>query len=64
VEKFSTWTRKEHRSRVDGGLNFRFTKEQLLDNVMLYWSSGSIVTSIRLYAECFNKRYLSLTVDE
>ncbi|KAL4721329.1 hypothetical protein ACJJTC_000457, partial [Scirpophaga incertulas] len=31
LEKFSTWTRKEHRALADGGLEFRFTKDQLLD---------------------------------
>lgn len=51
LEKFSTGTCLEHRSRADGGLGFRFKKEQLIDNLMMYWASNSITTSMRLYAE-------------
>ncbi|XP_053620223.1 juvenile hormone epoxide hydrolase-like isoform X2 [Plodia interpunctella] len=64
VEKFSTWTRLEHRSRADGGLEFRFTKDQLIDNLMLYWSSKSITTSMRFYAENMSKKNLALRMDE
>ncbi|RVE45004.1 hypothetical protein evm_010322 [Chilo suppressalis] len=64
LEKFSTWTRKEHRSKVDGGLEFRFTKDQLIDNLMMYWTTRSITTSMRLYSECFNKKYMALKMDE
>ncbi|CAG9792547.1 unnamed protein product [Diatraea saccharalis] len=64
LEKFSTWTRREFRSKVDGGLEFRFTKDQLIDNLMMYWSTRSITTSMRLYSECFNKRNMAFKMDE
>ncbi|XP_047510618.1 juvenile hormone epoxide hydrolase-like isoform X2 [Pieris napi] len=64
LEKFSTWTRLEHRSKPDGGLTYRFSKDRLIDNLMVYWVSNSITTSMRMYAETFNKRYLSLNLDE
>ena len=35
VEKFRTW------SDCDGDVERRFTKDQLLDNVMLYWLTGT-----------------------
>lgn len=64
LEKFSTWTRPEFRSKQDGGLGFRFTKEQLIDNLMMYWAPGSITTSMRLYSETFNSRIMGWKLDE
>ncbi|OWR50536.1 juvenile hormone epoxide hydrolase precursor [Danaus plexippus plexippus] len=64
LEKFSSWTRMEHRSKPDGGLNFRFTNDQLIDNLMMYWTSNSATTSMRLYAETFNTRYFKLNYNE
>lgn len=51
LEKFSTWTDAKWISREDGGIFEHFTQDELLDNVMVYWVSGSITTSQRLYAE-------------
>jgi pimeloyl-ACP methyl ester carboxylesterase len=45
VEKFRTW------SDCDGDVEKRFTKDELLTNVMLYWITGSITSSTRLYYE-------------
>nr|QOI60666.1 juvenile hormone epoxide hydrolase 2 [Mythimna separata] len=64
LEKFSTWTRPEFRSKVDGGLDFRFTKDQLIDNLMMYWATGSITTSMRLYSENFNSKVMGWKLDE
>ena len=55
MEKFSTWTNPEYKNRDDGGLLEKFTMDELLDNLMVYWVTNSIVTSQRLYAEHFNK---------
>ncbi|CAH0556944.1 unnamed protein product [Brassicogethes aeneus] len=60
IEKFSTWTNKDYRDRLDGGLQEKFTYEQLLDNIMIYHVTGSITTSVRLYAESFNKAQMSM----
>jgi pimeloyl-ACP methyl ester carboxylesterase len=38
-------------SDCDGDLERRFTKEQLLTTVMLYWVTGTIGTSFRLYRD-------------
>jgi len=45
VEKFRTW------SDCGGDVEQRFTKDELLTNVMIYWASGSITSSTRLYYE-------------
>jgi microsomal epoxide hydrolase len=48
VEKFRTW------SDCDGDVERRFTKDELLTNVMIYWVTQSIGPSMRLY--CENRR--------
>ncbi|XP_063394557.1 juvenile hormone epoxide hydrolase-like [Cydia fagiglandana] len=53
LEKFSTGTNPNRKSRADGGLEERFTRDQLIDNLMVYWCTNSITTSVRLYAESF-----------
>ena len=45
VEKFRAW------SDCDGDIEARFTKDQLLANITLYWLTGTITSSCRLYAE-------------
>lgn len=64
LEKFSTWTNPEWKNLQDGGLTKKFTLDQLLDNVMIYWVTRSITTSQRLYSEQFNKNALSSGLDK
>jgi len=45
VEKFRTW------SDCDGDVEKQFTKDELLNNVMVYWVTGSITSSTRIYYE-------------
>jgi microsomal epoxide hydrolase len=45
VEKFRTW------SDCEGDVERSFTKDQLLDNVMLYWLTGTAHSAGRLYYE-------------
>jgi pimeloyl-ACP methyl ester carboxylesterase len=45
VEKFRTW------SDCTGDIERRFSKDQLLTNVMIYWVSESINSATRLYYE-------------
>ena len=44
-------THKSNRNYPDGNLTEKFTLDELLNNVMLYWLSGSITSSMRFYAE-------------
>ena len=53
LEKFSTWTNNEYRNLTDGGLEKYFTLDSLLDNVMIYYLTDSITTSVRIYKESF-----------
>src|SRR5579885_2752099 len=45
IEKFRTW------SDCHGDIERRFTKDQLLTNVMIYWITQTINSSTRLYYE-------------
>jgi microsomal epoxide hydrolase len=45
VEKFRTW------SDCDGDVEQRFTKDELLTNITIYWVTQTINSSIRLYCE-------------
>jgi juvenile hormone epoxide hydrolase len=63
LEKFSTWTDKNWRSLPDGGLTRKYRLTDLLDNVMIYWVTGSITTSVRLYSETFSKAQMGLKLD-
>jgi microsomal epoxide hydrolase len=45
VEKFRTW------SDCGGDVETRFTKDELLGNITLYWVTGTIGSSARLYCE-------------
>nr|XP_020481830.2 epoxide hydrolase 1-like [Labrus bergylta]XP_029131605.1 epoxide hydrolase 1-like [Labrus bergylta] len=51
LEKFSTWTDMRNRDLQDGGLERKFSLDDLLTNVMIYWTTGSIVSSMRFYKE-------------
>ncbi|XP_034040849.1 epoxide hydrolase 1 [Thalassophryne amazonica] len=53
LEKFSTWTDLKNRDLVNGGLERKFSLDELLTNVMIYWTTGSIVSSMRFYKENF-----------
>lgn len=50
VEKFRTW------SDCDGDLEKQFTRDELLNNVMVYWVTGSITSSTRIYYETRHSR--------
>lgn len=63
LEKFSTWTDKTIRHTNDGGLDKHFTKDALFDNIMIYYLTNSITTSLRLYAEAFTKKHFGLKLD-
>ncbi|XP_068597369.1 epoxide hydrolase 1 [Brachionichthys hirsutus] len=53
LEKFSSWTDLKNRDLVDGGLERTFNLDDLLTNIMIYWTTGSIVSSMRFYKENF-----------
>lgn len=64
LEKFSTWTITENRPLQDGGLSASFTKDQLIDNLMFYWTPNSITTSMRLYAESLTSKNRNIDLNK
>jgi pimeloyl-ACP methyl ester carboxylesterase len=58
VEKFRAW------SDCKGEIESSFTKDQLLTNIMIYWITGSIGTSIQLYYEAFHDPSMRLGPNE
>ncbi|NXS08846.1 HYEP hydrolase, partial [Neodrepanis coruscans] len=55
LEKFSTWTDKSFLYKDDGGLESKYSLDELLTNVMIYWVTSSIVPSMRFYKENFSR---------
>ncbi|XP_060100495.1 epoxide hydrolase 1-like [Heteronotia binoei] len=55
LEKFSTWTDKSFLNLDNGGLERKYSLDELLTNVMIYWVSSSIVSSMRFYKENFSQ---------
>ncbi len=49
LEKFSGWTNSLHIEMADGGLTRSFTLDELLTNVMIYWTNGNIAYSQVLF---------------
>jgi pimeloyl-ACP methyl ester carboxylesterase len=51
IEKYKTWTDTEHRPED------AIARDELLDNVMLYWLTGSGASAGRLYWESFRSSF-------
>uniref|UniRef100_A0A7E4VPK6 Epoxide hydrolase n=1 Tax=Panagrellus redivivus TaxID=6233 RepID=A0A7E4VPK6_PANRE len=67
LEKFSTWTHPEYVWHPDGGLTKKYTLDELLTIVSIYWFEGNIVSSQRFYKEiisggpqAIDKKYISV----
>lgn len=56
LEKFSTWTDKRNRNQKHGGLNNTIHIDKILDIIMIYHTTNSITTSMRLYKETFSNQ--------
>ncbi|KAF8765090.1 Epoxide hydrolase 1 like protein [Argiope bruennichi] len=56
LEKFSTWTDKENRSSSEGNLTKKFTLDELLTNIMIYWVNNNFTASARYYKENIGDR--------
>jgi pimeloyl-ACP methyl ester carboxylesterase len=58
VEKFRVWT------DCSGHVENKFTKDELLTNIMLYWVTGKITASMRLYFEAAHGNMGAVGVSE
>ncbi|XP_029448724.1 epoxide hydrolase 1-like [Rhinatrema bivittatum] len=57
LEKFSTWTNPAFRDLEDGGLERKYSLDDLLTNVMIYWVARNIIPSMRFYKENFSRDF-------
>lgn len=64
LEKFSTWTKASGKQLQDGGLLEKFTMDELLNNVMIYWTTNSITTSMRMYSETLSSKQFGYNLDK
>lgn len=64
LEKFSTWTDPNNVNVADGGLTKKLNLDELLNNVMLYWVTNSITSSVRFYKENFSERFRNMEFDK
>ncbi|KAK4299620.1 hypothetical protein Pmani_028121 [Petrolisthes manimaculis] len=58
LEKFSTGTNLDNLHKPDGGLlskDYPISIDSILDNICVYWFTGTITTSVRFYSENVNK---------
>lgn len=51
VEKFHGWSDIDHSLPAGFGLEEKFTKDEILTNISLYWFNSSITSSARIYFE-------------
>ncbi|XP_017471750.1 PREDICTED: juvenile hormone epoxide hydrolase 2 [Rhagoletis zephyria] len=63
LEKWSSLTNRKYKESANGGLSERFKLDALLDNVMLYHLTNSIITSSRLFAETHSQQQRELQMD-
>jgi juvenile hormone epoxide hydrolase len=63
LEKFSTWTNLEWKTKEDGGLVPYYNLDDLLDHVMIYWVTNTITSSVRIYAEAMSRRTRAWNLD-
>ena len=57
LEKFSVGLNSDFIYLPDGGLTKKFTEDELLTNIMIYWTTGSGAYAVRYYREFANKIY-------
>lgn len=63
LEKYSIWTNPDYKNFTDGGLYKHFSRDDLLDNIMIYYLTNTITSSVRLYYEAVSIRELSYEMD-
>lgn len=64
LEKYAVFTTHDYKTMEDAGLKEKFTYEDLLDNITIFWITNSITTSMRIYAESFTRNQMNLNMKE
>lgn len=60
LEKYSTWTHENNVNCADGCLQQKFTLDELLTQVMIYWTTQTITSSMRFYKEVVTSEEIPL----
>ncbi|KAI6237897.1 Epoxide hydrolase [Aphelenchoides besseyi] len=63
-EKFSGWTNDLFESMESGGLEERFTKDEILTIITIYWVNQNILPSQRFYREFFANSEIRESTDQ
>lgn len=53
-EKFSTWTNEANVQAENGNIEKKYTKDEVLTIISIYWFNQNIVSSQRFYRENFH----------
>ncbi|XP_076763245.1 juvenile hormone epoxide hydrolase 2-like [Xylocopa sonorina] len=64
LEKFVASTYSTFKESNNDNMVGKFTFNELLDNLMIYWITNSSTTSIRLYAENLSSTYRALKIEQ
>ena len=64
LEKFAWGQNLDYRFEDDGKLLTKFTMDELIDNVMLYWVPNKAASSFRIYAESLRNDSLEFKVQK
>ncbi|CAG9792461.1 unnamed protein product [Diatraea saccharalis] len=63
IEKFVIGTNPENKFLDDGGLE-SFDTDDLLDNIMIYWATGCITTSMRIFKETSRNKEMETALEK
>lgn len=64
LEKVSFCTKPDNKFTDDGNLLEKFTMDELIDNLMMYWAPNKATSAFRIYAETFNKQSANYKMDK
>lgn len=64
LEKFSSATKGDNMLADDGNLLEKFSMDELIDNLMMYWAPNKATSAFRIYAESFNKQSFKHKMDK
>ncbi|XP_059061327.1 juvenile hormone epoxide hydrolase-like [Achroia grisella] len=64
LEKFHFGSVLDRRENAGARLDSIMPRDKVLDTITLYWMTRSITTSMRIYAEVFNRRTFAMNIDE
>lgn len=58
LDKFAWATNPENVNKTDGGLSEKFSMDELIDNIMMYWIPKKMTSSMRIYKESLKPEWV------